>query len=124
MIKLHFVDLESNPKLRSLTLEDMKLSDCLPQIINLLSDCKLEGKNRRLIPDDRGGGQGKYLYLGVIRLTTGSYRRFRVVFSSLLTARLTAVSFRVMLVNCFVVIVPWFYRGEIGGTPLGIALAQ
>ncbi|XP_029356296.1 uncharacterized protein lrrc41 isoform X2 [Echeneis naucrates] len=28
--------------LRSLTLEDMKLSDCLPEILNLLKDCKLE----------------------------------------------------------------------------------
>nr|XP_046246904.1 uncharacterized protein lrrc41 isoform X2 [Scatophagus argus] len=33
---------ESNHFLRSLTLEDMKLSDCLPEILNLLQDCKLE----------------------------------------------------------------------------------
>ncbi|TNN77488.1 Leucine-rich repeat-containing protein 41 [Liparis tanakae] len=33
---------ESNPLLRSLHLEDMKLSDCLPEILNLLRDCKLE----------------------------------------------------------------------------------
>ncbi|XP_031167583.1 leucine-rich repeat-containing protein 41 isoform X2 [Sander lucioperca] len=34
--------LESNHFLRSLNLEDMKLSDCLPEILNLLRDCKLE----------------------------------------------------------------------------------
>ncbi|XP_068563898.1 uncharacterized protein lrrc41 isoform X1 [Cebidichthys violaceus] len=33
---------ESNPLLRSLNLEDLKLSDCLPEILNLLRDCKLE----------------------------------------------------------------------------------
>ncbi|XP_039984996.1 uncharacterized protein lrrc41 isoform X2 [Xiphias gladius] len=33
---------ESNHCLRSLNLEDMKLSDCLPEILNLLRDCKLE----------------------------------------------------------------------------------
>ncbi|GAA6226197.1 leucine-rich repeat-containing protein 41 [Lates japonicus] len=33
---------ESNHCLKSLTLEDMKLSDCLPEILNLLRDCKLE----------------------------------------------------------------------------------
>uniref|UniRef100_A0A8D3CP93 Leucine-rich repeat-containing protein 41 n=1 Tax=Scophthalmus maximus TaxID=52904 RepID=A0A8D3CP93_SCOMX len=33
---------ESNTCLRSLNLEDMKLSDCLPEIHNLLRDCKLE----------------------------------------------------------------------------------
>ncbi|XP_078115637.1 uncharacterized protein lrrc41 isoform X2 [Sander vitreus] len=33
---------ESNHFLRSLNLEDMKLSDCLPEILNLLRDCKLE----------------------------------------------------------------------------------
>ncbi|XP_070765087.1 uncharacterized protein lrrc41 [Enoplosus armatus] len=33
---------ESNHFLRSLTLEDLKLSDCLPEILNLLRDCKLE----------------------------------------------------------------------------------
>uniref|UniRef100_UPI0037E92E7A uncharacterized protein lrrc41 isoform X2 n=1 Tax=Semicossyphus pulcher TaxID=241346 RepID=UPI0037E92E7A len=33
---------ESNHCLRSLHLEDVKLSDCLPQILNLLKDCKLE----------------------------------------------------------------------------------
>ncbi|XP_070817188.1 leucine-rich repeat-containing protein 41 isoform X2 [Chaetodon trifascialis] len=33
---------ESNHLLRSLNLEDMKLSDCLPEILNLLKDCKLE----------------------------------------------------------------------------------
>lgn len=34
--------LESNYFLRSLSLEDMNLSDCLPQILSLLRDCKLE----------------------------------------------------------------------------------
>ncbi|XP_068449376.1 uncharacterized protein lrrc41 isoform X2 [Clinocottus analis] len=33
---------ESNPLLRSLNLEDLKLSDCLPEILNLLRNCKLE----------------------------------------------------------------------------------
>ncbi|XP_044054508.1 leucine-rich repeat-containing protein 41 isoform X2 [Siniperca chuatsi] len=33
---------ESNHFLRSLNLEDLKLSDCLPEILNLLRDCKLE----------------------------------------------------------------------------------
>ncbi|XP_041791726.1 leucine-rich repeat-containing protein 41 isoform X2 [Chelmon rostratus] len=33
---------ESNHFLRSLNLEDMNLSDCLPEILNLLRDCKLE----------------------------------------------------------------------------------
>ncbi|XP_026201412.1 leucine-rich repeat-containing protein 41 isoform X2 [Anabas testudineus] len=33
---------EVNPCLRSLNLEDMKLSDCLPEILHLLSNCKLE----------------------------------------------------------------------------------
>ncbi|XP_032381254.1 uncharacterized protein lrrc41 isoform X1 [Etheostoma spectabile] len=33
---------ESNHFLKSLNLEDMKLSDCLPEILNLLRDCKLE----------------------------------------------------------------------------------
>ncbi|XP_047443436.1 uncharacterized protein lrrc41 isoform X2 [Mugil cephalus] len=33
---------ESNPCLRTLHLDDMKLSDCLPEIQNLLKDCKLE----------------------------------------------------------------------------------
>ncbi|XP_037324807.1 leucine-rich repeat-containing protein 41 isoform X1 [Pungitius pungitius] len=33
---------DSNPLLRSLNLEDLKLSDCLPEILNLLRDCKLE----------------------------------------------------------------------------------
>ncbi|XP_056234064.1 uncharacterized protein lrrc41 isoform X1 [Seriola aureovittata] len=33
---------ESNHNLRSLNLEDMKLSDCLPEILNLLMHCKLE----------------------------------------------------------------------------------
>ncbi|XP_070688597.1 uncharacterized protein lrrc41 [Pempheris klunzingeri] len=33
---------ESNHFLRSLSLEDMNLSDCLPEILNLLRDCKLE----------------------------------------------------------------------------------
>lgn len=37
--------LDSNHLLRSLTLEDIKLSDCLPQILSLLSDCRLEGKD-------------------------------------------------------------------------------
>lgn len=40
--------LEVNPCLRSLNLEDMKLSDCLPEILHLLSNCKLEGKRRRV----------------------------------------------------------------------------
>lgn len=35
---------ESNCCLRVLKLEDMKLSDCLPDIINLLRRCRLEGK--------------------------------------------------------------------------------
>ncbi|XP_068175188.1 leucine-rich repeat-containing protein 41 [Antennarius striatus] len=33
---------ESNHFLKSLMLEDLKLSDCLPEILKLLSDCKLE----------------------------------------------------------------------------------
>ncbi|XP_029286116.1 uncharacterized protein lrrc41 isoform X2 [Cottoperca gobio] len=33
---------ESNHLLKSLTLEDMKLSDCLPEILKILTDCKLE----------------------------------------------------------------------------------
>ncbi|XP_010755155.3 uncharacterized protein lrrc41 [Larimichthys crocea] len=33
---------ESNHSLRSLNLEDMKLSDCHPAILNLLRDCRLE----------------------------------------------------------------------------------
>lgn len=33
---------ESNHRLRSLNLEDMKLADCLPEILNLLRRCKLE----------------------------------------------------------------------------------
>ncbi|XP_034562899.1 leucine-rich repeat-containing protein 41 [Notolabrus celidotus] len=33
---------ESNHCLKSLHLEDMKLSDCLPEILHLLKDCKLE----------------------------------------------------------------------------------
>ncbi|CAJ1060169.1 leucine-rich repeat-containing protein 41 [Xyrichtys novacula] len=33
---------ESNPCLKSLHLEDMNLSDCLPEIIHLLQKCKLE----------------------------------------------------------------------------------
>ncbi|KAF1386025.1 hypothetical protein PFLUV_G00113870 [Perca fluviatilis] len=33
---------ESSHFLRTLNLEDMKLSDCLPEILNLLRDCKLE----------------------------------------------------------------------------------
>ncbi|XP_071342829.1 uncharacterized protein lrrc41 isoform X2 [Trachinotus anak] len=33
---------ESNRCLRSLSLEDMKLSDCLPEILHLLTSCKLE----------------------------------------------------------------------------------
>ncbi|KAM7388818.1 hypothetical protein PAMP_024965 [Pampus punctatissimus] len=33
---------ESNHCLRSLTLEDLNLSDCLPEILNLVRDCKLE----------------------------------------------------------------------------------
>ncbi|KAM8874841.1 DNA repair and recombination protein RAD54-like isoform 3-T3 [Spinachia spinachia] len=33
---------ESNPLLRNLNLEDLKLSDCLPEILNLLRDSKLE----------------------------------------------------------------------------------
>ncbi len=43
--------LESNHFLRSLNLEDLKLSDCLPEILNLLRDCKLEGKKRRMTHD-------------------------------------------------------------------------
>lgn len=37
--------LESNHILRDLILEDINLSDCLPQILHLLRDCKLKGKN-------------------------------------------------------------------------------
>lgn len=33
---------ESNHSLKSLNLEDLKLSDCLPEILNLLRNCKLE----------------------------------------------------------------------------------
>ncbi|KAM6922008.1 leucine-rich repeat-containing protein 41 [Xenentodon cancila] len=33
---------ESNRRLKTLHLEDMKLSDCLPDILNLLKDCELE----------------------------------------------------------------------------------
>lgn len=40
-----FLLVESNYVLRSLILEDIKLSDCLPPILNLLGCCRLEGKN-------------------------------------------------------------------------------
>lgn len=40
-----FLLLESNRVLRRLILEDIKLSDCLPQILDLLSCCRLEGKD-------------------------------------------------------------------------------
>lgn len=43
--------LESSRLLRSLNLEDMKLSDCLPDLLNLLTVCRLEGKNRVVSSD-------------------------------------------------------------------------
>jgi len=39
---------ESNHCLQILILEDMKLSDCLPEILDLLKACRLEGKERRV----------------------------------------------------------------------------